>query len=529
MLLAVPVARAVEPVDSGLQNWSTPPYWSSPKDTAVEQSGRAALAGRQALAPAPAPLPFVAVAPCRLVDTRGLTAALPGGGFLPPSTARTYTVTGVCNIPADAKAISVNATVVNPTGPGFLTLWAQGGVFPSVSTLNYLAGQTIANAAVVPLSAGGGLSVAMGVSGGDLVLDTNGYYSPLGVVNSLNGQGGDLTLVAGTNVTLTPGVGTLSISAASGTGPAGPAGPAGPTGPAGATGATGAQGSVGLTGATGPQGLAGLTGATGPAGPTGPQGPTGTFDTSCAISSGDWDQFRNCLLAPAVVFNSMPNSTPPNVVSEGFECCQNSELGDRILLAGSARRGISAALLMSTWALHSDYSAMSAAGWSHPITLNIYSDAAHAAAHTPDVATITQNFVIPWRPVADPTCPDTGYGAGFAWRASNGNCYNGYAFALSFNLGGVVLPDTFTYGIAYNTRSWGYQPFGSGGPYDSLNVGLTTSGPTVGTDVVPGEVWRSVAGTPSGPVAPEAGWVTEPPAPPPHLPYTPTIKFTTLP
>ena len=84
--------------------------------------------------------------------------------------------------------------------------------------------------------------MTLGVSGGDVILDTNGYYSPLGVVNSVNGQAGDLTLVAGTNVTITPGTGTLSISAASGTGPQGP---------------------------PGPQGIQGLTGASGPAGPPG--------------------------------------------------------------------------------------------------------------------------------------------------------------------------------------------------------------------------------------------------------------------
>jgi trimeric autotransporter adhesin len=47
--------------------------------------------------------------------------------------------------------------------------------------LNYVAGQTIANAAVVPLGTGGGVTVIAGVSGTDLILDTNGYYGPAGV------------------------------------------------------------------------------------------------------------------------------------------------------------------------------------------------------------------------------------------------------------------------------------------------------------------------------------------------------------
>ena len=63
---------------------------------------------------------------------------------------------------------------------------------PPVSTLNFLAGETVANAAIVPLSSDGSVSVVFGVSGGDVILDTTGYYSPLGVVNSINGRTGAL-------------------------------------------------------------------------------------------------------------------------------------------------------------------------------------------------------------------------------------------------------------------------------------------------------------------------------------------------
>ena len=95
---------------------------------------------------------------------------------------------------------------------------------------------------------------------------------------------------------------------------------------------------------------------------------------------------------------------------------------------------------MSDWALYSSYSSDArysgnSTTWSHPLTLNTYSNQLGTNG-APDtlLATTTQNISIPWRPVADPTCPDTGYGAGFAYRATDGQCYNGLAFNATFDM-----------------------------------------------------------------------------------------------
>ena len=186
-------------------SWNAPPWWTPP---APEAHGRHALVG------GPTALPFIALPPCRLVDTRG-NAPLTGG-FLPAATVRSYVLAGVCGIPAGALGISLNATVVKPTGPGFLTLWPQGGSFPPVSTLNFLGNDVIVNSAVVPLGPAGGISMALGVSGGDVILDTNGYYAPVPSVRSLNALTGDLTLQGSGGVTVTPGVGAITISAPAG-------------------------------------------------------------------------------------------------------------------------------------------------------------------------------------------------------------------------------------------------------------------------------------------------------------------------
>ncbi len=478
-----------------VQNWTAAPYWlpaspvlrtSAKPDSLIGARGDApAPPSYEALAPTAVPsgaLPFFAITPCRVADTR------PGYGFSGPfgppalvgGTGRDIPISGSCGIPATAQAVSFNVTVTNTAGPGFIVAYPTGSAIPDVSMTNYLAGQTLSNAAIVALGTDGKVTFVAGVSDTDLILDVNGYYAPQAVVTSLNGATGTVTLVAGQNVSLTNGPNSVTIATSVPQGPPGPQGPQGPAGP------TGAQG---------------------------PTGATGTVDLACVVSSTDYASLRDCLLAPATAFDSIPSPMPPNVPSEGFQCCQNAEFGDQITLAGTARRVVSATVIMSTWAPLSAFPDMNVAGYTHPITLNLYSDAIHAAAHAPDLGTITQSVLVPWRPAADPTCPTV-----TAWRASDGNCYNGFAFPIVFNFGGVPLPSTFVYGIAYNTNTWGYQPIGAAGPYDYLNVGLNSVPPVaVGTDVNPDAVWRSI-GNPAGPFAPEAGWT----------PYTPAVKLKAL-
>jgi hypothetical protein len=52
------------------------------------------------------------------------------------------------------------------------------------------------------------------------------------------------------------------------------------------------------------------------------------------------------------VFSNVPASVPPNVPSQGFQCCATSEVGDEIKLeAGTPRRAGFATVLMSSWSL----------------------------------------------------------------------------------------------------------------------------------------------------------------------------------
>jgi hypothetical protein len=194
----------------------------------------------------------------------------------------------------------------------------------------------------------------------------------------------------------------------------------------------------------------------------------------------------------SVVYDNIPKPLPPNVPSQGFQCCQTAEFGDYVRLAGTARRPLSATVLMSDWAKHSEYPLLDNTGFTHPITLNLY--AVDNSSGTPALGallgTVTQSFLIPWRPEADPSCS-----GGTAWKANDGKCYNGFAFTIKFDLTSLALtlPDNVIFGVAYNTNTWGYHPIGASGPYESLNVGLAGNSPYVGTDVEPDAVfWNTL-------------------------------------
>jgi hypothetical protein len=125
----------------------------------------------------PTALAFFPVTPCRVVDTR-LAAGPLGGPSIPASGSRTFPIlSGPCNLPATAKAYSMNFTAV-PQGPlGFLTTWPADQPQPLVSTLNANLGGVTANAAIVPAAANGDISVFVS-NPSDVVIDVNGYFAP---------------------------------------------------------------------------------------------------------------------------------------------------------------------------------------------------------------------------------------------------------------------------------------------------------------------------------------------------------------
>jgi len=112
----------------------------------------------------------------RLVDTRnglGAPGRVGAGRQIIVSVA-----TGVA-VPADATAAVLNVTAVNPSGPGFVTVHPCEETVPDTSTLNFVAGQTVANTTIAALSRAGQVCVWT-FAETDILVDITGWLSPGG-------------------------------------------------------------------------------------------------------------------------------------------------------------------------------------------------------------------------------------------------------------------------------------------------------------------------------------------------------------
>ncbi|HWN44889.1 MAG TPA: hypothetical protein VNW71_21880 [Thermoanaerobaculia bacterium] len=119
---------------------------------------------------------FYTVTPCRLLDTRT-------GPPLQSGVTRLVSVDGACGIPANARALAVNVTAISGTGAGILVLFPGNYPVPGTSTVNFRAGVTLANNAIMPLSTDGTgklaiLATVPGNGAVHAVVDVFGYFAP---------------------------------------------------------------------------------------------------------------------------------------------------------------------------------------------------------------------------------------------------------------------------------------------------------------------------------------------------------------
>lgn len=124
---------------------------------------------------------FVAIEPCRLIDTRPATQIGPKSTPLGPNETVTIPVTGstgqCSGIPAAATGAAMNMTAIQPTVQSFATVYPSDAARPNASNLNWAAGDVpTPNKVDVKLGADGAVKVFNSVGTVHLAADLVGYY-----------------------------------------------------------------------------------------------------------------------------------------------------------------------------------------------------------------------------------------------------------------------------------------------------------------------------------------------------------------
>ncbi|HJX27027.1 MAG TPA: hypothetical protein VJ885_03885 [Thermoanaerobaculia bacterium] len=144
----------------------------------TNSSGSAESVPAQVTVTAATALDFYTLPPCRIFDTRQTSP------FFATET-RNVQVTGLCGVPAGARAVAANVTVFDPSGSGNVSVYPANYPQPTTSTINFLPDVNRANNAILPLATDGtgALKASALVNGGPyanvgIVIDVVGYFLP---------------------------------------------------------------------------------------------------------------------------------------------------------------------------------------------------------------------------------------------------------------------------------------------------------------------------------------------------------------
>ncbi len=123
---------------------------------------------------------FVGLQPARLLDTRPGYATIDGQqagvGIVAAGNSTKLVVAGRAGLPVTGVgSVVLNATVVNPQGPGYITVWPSDLSQPNASNLNYTQGGVVPNLVVTRVARDGTVMIFNSATT-DLVVDITGYF-----------------------------------------------------------------------------------------------------------------------------------------------------------------------------------------------------------------------------------------------------------------------------------------------------------------------------------------------------------------
>ena len=136
-----------------------------------------------------------AASPARICDTRAGNPSNLSGAALTNCEGKTLSatspldvqVTGLGGVPTDATAVIVNITATDTTASSYLTAYPTpsgsttqpaGTTQPLTSVLNWAAGQTRADLAIVPVGSGGQITFSVGAGSTNVIVDVVGWVVP---------------------------------------------------------------------------------------------------------------------------------------------------------------------------------------------------------------------------------------------------------------------------------------------------------------------------------------------------------------
>jgi hypothetical protein len=171
-------SRTEDARDIPLVEWSAPQFFNAPSGVTSSMPGFQAkgVTAKAALDLAT----FIPIAPCRLVDTRGLFSPVYAGGPFSAGQTRVYRASGNCGVLAGndrVKAVSLAVTTPPTAASGDIEVVSEAATLGSTVVMVIQAGQWNSATTVSAVDPQGDFKVQLRGTPGDVVIDINGYYA----------------------------------------------------------------------------------------------------------------------------------------------------------------------------------------------------------------------------------------------------------------------------------------------------------------------------------------------------------------
>jgi hypothetical protein len=183
-------SEATPKMSPPLENWSAPQFFG--ESAGISASPSMGLTSSSAKTPTKVGLPlstFIPLAPCRLVDTRGVFSPVYAGGAFAANEVRNYAIPSHCGVPAGInrmKAVSIAITTPPTSASGDIEVIATGATLGGTVAMVIQAGQWNSVSATPAVNSAGSIQVQLRTTPGDVVIDVNGYYAGTDDANTLD-------------------------------------------------------------------------------------------------------------------------------------------------------------------------------------------------------------------------------------------------------------------------------------------------------------------------------------------------------